>query len=112
VAEAPKPSPIASAAPVSAKPSPKPSPSASPSSDGTPGFTELDIQIGKALAAQGLVWDDIARLEPERAQRWGRWYRKSEVPAPEVLDAHFRALEAAVGQAAKLKRQTTVTSTR
>lgn len=127
VSALPSPSPVASAAPaVTPKPSPKPSaspasegtpkaspkPSASPSSEGTPGFTELDIQIGKALAAQGLVWDDIARLEPERAQRWGRWYRKSEVPAPEVLDAHFRALEAAVGQAAKLKRQATVTSTR
>ncbi len=112
-AVAPNPSSVASPAPaVSAKPSLKPSPSASPTSEGTAGFTELDIQIGKALAAQGLVWDDIARLEPERAQRWGRWYRKSEVPSTEVLEAHFHALEAAVGQAAKLKRQATSTSTR
>ncbi|MFO0725796.1 MAG: hypothetical protein U1E65_18575 [Myxococcota bacterium] len=100
------PAPQATAAPAVA-----PSPVAAAAA-GAPGFTELDIQIGKALSSQGLVWDDIARLEPEKAQRWGRWYKKLESPSADVVEAHYKALAAAVDTAAKQKQSGTRTSTR
>lgn len=64
-------------------------------------FTDFDAQLGKALAARGLNWDDLETADPVRTRQWGRWYRKAEVPTEEALREMYRSLAEGIDRAAR-----------
>lgn len=64
-------------------------------------FAELDAQLGKALAARGLNWDDLETADPVRTRQWGRWYRKAEVPTEQALREMYRSLAEGIDRAAR-----------
>lgn len=90
---------------VKAEPSPQPA-AARPESAAADEarFLELDAQLGVALSARGLNFEDLSAVESRRARQWGRWFRKLDRPRREDLEATYAALVAAIDRASEAKQ--------
>jgi hypothetical protein len=66
-------------------------------------FAELDAQLGVALEARGLGFEDLSAVEANRTRQWGRWFKKAERPTIEMLEATHAELLAAIDRAAPAK---------
>lgn len=104
---------VAPSRPVAARPAPttptkaapKPPPSrAGPNPALEARFLELDAQLGVALTARGLGFDDLSAVESTRARQWGRWFRKADQPTQEALEATYAVLVQAIDRAAEAKQ--------